>query len=70
MTKRHPPFARYAARIATAVVVGIAFAPPLYADEGLDTPGVIPAVVLRHKQRARHLVGREGSAAGCGRGVT
>lgn len=46
MTKRHPPFARYAARIATAVVVGIAFAPPLYADEGLDTPGVIPAVVL------------------------
>ena len=42
MTKRHPPFTR----LVTAAVLGLAIALPLYADEGLDTPGVIPAVVL------------------------
>jgi len=52
MTKRHPPFVRYAARLATAVVLGLAIASPsLYADEGLDTPGVIPAVVLPPQAR-------------------
>jgi gamma-glutamyltranspeptidase/glutathione hydrolase len=46
MTRRHPPFAWCAARLATAAVLGLAIALPLAADEGLDTPGVIPAVVL------------------------
>jgi gamma-glutamyltranspeptidase/glutathione hydrolase len=46
MTKRHPPVAWYAARLAAAAGLGLAIALPSYADEGLDTPGVIPAVVL------------------------
>ena len=46
MTRRTPPFAWCAARFATAAVLGLAIALPLSADEGLDTPGVIPAVVL------------------------
>jgi gamma-glutamyltranspeptidase/glutathione hydrolase len=46
MTKRNPLFAWCAARLATAAVMGFAIALPLYADEGLDTPGVESSVVL------------------------
>ena len=46
MTKRHLPFAWCAARFASAAVLGVAIALPLYADEGLDTPGVESSVVL------------------------
>jgi gamma-glutamyltranspeptidase / glutathione hydrolase len=46
MTKRHPPFVQQAARFATAAVLSLAIALPLYADEGLDTPGVELSVVL------------------------
>ena len=46
MTRRHPSGAWCGARLAAAAVLGLAIALPLYAAESLDTPGVIPAVVL------------------------
>jgi len=48
MTKRHPPFASGVARLAAtiAALFGLAYALPVQADEGVDTPGVASSVVL------------------------